>query len=214
MARVSENRPVHDFNRISLRGYGDILLEQGDEESLTVEAEEAMLPKIITSVQDGCLILDIEFSWVEHLFSPSKPIRYTVQMKDVNGISISGSGAVRTGSLHTTRLEIDISGSAKIQIADLQAETLATHISGSSDFQIAGKIQQHRLRTSGSASVLAQDLETESTDIQFSGSGKTQVWAEKELSIDISGSGHVSYRGQPAIRQRISGVGHIEQIDR
>ena len=48
---VREERPVSYFSEIEAQGMGTIILTQGDQETLTVEAPENILPHIVTKVK-------------------------------------------------------------------------------------------------------------------------------------------------------------------
>ena len=98
MAIKSETRPVSGFDRISVRYHGDVVLEQGDTEGLVIEADEELLPRIKSEVQDGKLTIGIDVQWWEWLtewmkFSnlDDKKIRYKINMRQISGISLSGS---------------------------------------------------------------------------------------------------------------------------
>jgi hypothetical protein len=66
---LTEKREVSDFNQIILRGYGELFITQGEQESLTVQADEDVLPTIKTGVVDGELRIDIITDWVEKISS-------------------------------------------------------------------------------------------------------------------------------------------------
>ena len=50
---VTETRDVENFQEVALEGVGTLVIEQGDRESLTIEAEEQVLRKIATEVRAG-----------------------------------------------------------------------------------------------------------------------------------------------------------------
>jgi hypothetical protein len=53
----SESRDVSGFDEVDLRGVGNLSIRQTGSESLSVEAEDNVLPKITTEVVNGRLIL-------------------------------------------------------------------------------------------------------------------------------------------------------------
>ena len=44
---IMEVRPVSDFNEVILKAIGDLIVKQGEEEELVVEAEESVLPDVL-----------------------------------------------------------------------------------------------------------------------------------------------------------------------
>ena len=106
-----------------------------------------------------------------------------------------------------------LSGSGSITARDMTVKELKLEISGSGTVTPTGKAQKMTAAISGSGSVKAAGLETDSASISIAGSGAADVWATKELEIDISGSGNIRYKGQPVIKsQSISGSGRVEQL--
>ena len=49
---AQETRDVADFDRVVVRDYGELIITQGSEESLTIEADEEILRKIEAQVTD------------------------------------------------------------------------------------------------------------------------------------------------------------------
>src|SRR5215212_8679511 len=54
---ASETRSVSGFSEVALSGTGDVRIAQSGQESLTIEAEDNLLPLLETFVEDGRLTL-------------------------------------------------------------------------------------------------------------------------------------------------------------
>jgi hypothetical protein len=219
MAMKSETRPVSGFDRVSVKYYGDVVLEQGDTEGLVIEADEEVLPRIISEVQDGKLNLGFDVQWWEWLTEwmklsglTDKKIRYKINMRQVCGISLSGSVNLISAQIKSEDCSISISGSAKVQIGQFEGAKLANTISGSGIIELAGSAQRHTLHVSGSGTINAADFTTQEADIHISGSAKAKIKVAQTLNVHISGSGDVQYMGQPQVHQHISGVGRVRQV--
>ena len=182
----SETRQVSGFTGIELSGNGEVTIEQGETESLTIEADDNVLPALTSEVRDSVLELGTK---PRTTVRTRNPIRYRVTLKDLTSIELSGSGSV--------------SG------ADLQASALQVDISGSGTINLAGAADQQDVEVSGSGRYEAAQLPSRSATIEISGSGKATVAASDQLRVDISGSGTVTYSGDPAIDQDISGSGRL-----
>ena len=50
---TSESRNVSNFNEVELQGIGNLTVQQTGSESLTIEAEENIIPYLKTEVQDS-----------------------------------------------------------------------------------------------------------------------------------------------------------------
>jgi hypothetical protein len=206
---VTENRDVTGFHEVDLAGTGELTLDQGSTESLTVEADDNILPKIQTQVRDGRLIIEVEHGYS---LQPSGPIRYKVVARELTGVGVSGSGKVLTGNLRCGDLTLRVSGSGALRLNDLAADNLEARISGSGDIEVPGKVNHQEVRISGSGEYHAQQLESQSADVTISGSGDSTVWVRDTLSAHVSGSGDIAYYGSPRVAKRISGSGKVRNV--
>jgi hypothetical protein len=70
-----------------LRGIGNLFIEQAGSESLTVEAEKAVVPELATRVVDGRLIIGPESNSGIHT---TGPINYHLTVKNLNSLKVLG----------------------------------------------------------------------------------------------------------------------------
>jgi len=210
MVIISENRPVEGFDAVNMQCAGDLVIVQGDKESLVVKGEESVLPKLQTYVDGNALM--IGFNWADILFTPRQNIIANVTVKELSSISISGSSALEVWPLQTRELRVVISGSAHGEIEKLTAEKFTLTISGNSRLVVTGEVQKMENHVSGSSKLDAERLACRDAEIRISGSGDVVLNASDHLNISISGSGSIRYHGNPHVSQRISGSGHVEQI--
>jgi len=203
---VREERAVSGFNQVTLAGSGTLVITQGQNEGLVIEADENVLENIETRVVGD--ELKIGFKPGAAIFNTG-PIYYYLEVEDLERIDLSGSGDVEMQALDTNSLEVVISGSGDVQISNLQAETLTLNISGSGSFDLDGEVTRQQIDISGSGKYRAADLRSQKADVTISGSGDMQVWVEEGLVISVSGSGDVEYYGNPTVNERITGSGNI-----
>lgn len=222
MAAVTETRNVSGFTEIALQGYGEVVIEQNPDapESLVIEADQDIMPRLSSEVRDGRLILGFDMPWydwlgwgLEWLFTPNKAIRYHISLKQFSGVALSGAASLTAGRLQGAACKVVVSGAGKVRIAELQAASLATTISGSGDIEIgAGSVAKHELHISGSGAVKAANMHTADTRVTVSGAGSSEVDASQTLTVHISGAGSVRYKGAPTLNQQISGAGSVRQL--
>src|SRR5262245_28969601 len=79
----TESRTVQNFKAVELSGIGTLVITQGNTEALTIEAEDNILPVLTSDVRAGQLTLGTRNN--THI-RPTKPIRYTLTVKDLNAI--------------------------------------------------------------------------------------------------------------------------------
>jgi hypothetical protein len=185
---TSEARDVSGFNEVELKGVGNLSLEQTGSESLTVEAEEDVLPKIRTEVENKRLIISPERNTS---INTTKPINYKLTVKDLNTLEVSGSG--------------------NVEAKDINTDELAVTIGGAGDVEIRGSADSQEVEISGSGEYKAGDLESKEATIDVRGSGLATVNVSDELEAEVSGSGSVEYIGDPMVQQEVSGAGEVRK---
>lgn len=206
--QVREERPVKDFNRVQMAGVGKLEISQGSQEKLVVEADEAYLPYLNTRVENGTLILGETQPGI--IFTNMDQITYTLTVKQLQGISLSGLGNVESGPLTASSMDIQVSGSGDIVIENLQADALNVQISGLGSARLTGKVTRQQVSISGSGHYEASGLESDDVVATISGLGSMEIWAKNTLKAAISGSGNIAYYGEPALTSDVSGLGNLE----
>lgn len=222
----TEVREVSDFSAISLKSMGDVYITIGKTESLSIQADDNLLPLLTTEVQGGVL----ELGTVRNKnINPTEPIVYNITVKELNNITLAGSGNfyvdsfetdqmtitlagsgdINLDSLDTPELKATIAGSGNIFVDELTTENVDATISGSGNIRLAGEAPTQRLNIFGSGDYLAGDFQTETTSITIAGSGNVTIWVTEQLTTSINGSGDIKYYGKPSISQSGSGSGNL-----
>jgi hypothetical protein len=210
-----EDRHLSGFNAVALGGSFDVYITQGSTESVKVEAPDNIIDHIITEVDNGVLKIynknDNNFHWGD-LFGNHKKIAVYVVAKDLNAISVSGSGDIffKEG-IHTNSLRIKVSGSGDMY-GKVDVKNLESGISGSGDVKLSGRAENSAVTVSGSGDFEARGLVTSNTIVRVSGSGDASVNASNSISASISGSGDVRYTGgAKSVSSSKSGSGDVQR---
>jgi len=206
---ASEDRPVSGVREVSLQGFGDMIITQADQESLTVEADDNLMEYIETRMQGDRLVIKMRDNIS---FSTDHDIRFLLAVKDLDKVQVSGSGNVESASLDVSSLDVVISGSGNVRVDDLKATDLSVKISGSGNFDLQGQVESQDIEISGSGDYRAGDLQSDKTNVRISGSGNVTVWVEELLDVHVSGQGRIRYYGQPKLTQDFSGQGDLESL--
>ena len=209
---VREKREVESFDKISLKGIGKMIVKQGEEESLEVEARDDMLPSIVTEVEDGKLVISYETDWSKQVILPIKPIRFRVTMRAVKLLEILGAGMIDAHNVETDTLDLTIKSAGTISVESLVAEVLVVAISGAGGTKLSGKVDSQEVTISGAGGHRAGKLESGSCTVRVNGAGGATVWARDALDVSISGVGGVRYYGDPKVTKRISGLGGVKSM--
>jgi ribosomal silencing factor RsfS len=91
----TEDRHLSGFNSVSVAGSFDVVITQGSTESVKVQAPSDIINRIITEVEGSTLKIYTKNDNDWHLVDGGhKKIMIYVSIKDVNAVSLSGSGDV------------------------------------------------------------------------------------------------------------------------
>jgi hypothetical protein len=202
----SESRDVHDFNRVELDGIGTLNITQGSSESLTVQAEDNLLPRIGSTVQGGTLTLA---PLPGTNIRPTKPIVYDLTVKQLRAIDVSGAGETSATGLSSDQLDLSVSGAGRMSSSGMTSSALTVHISGSGTVTVSGQAPRQTVSISGAGRYTATDLSSQQATVDVSGAGSAQVNVSDSLRASVSGAGRVSYKGSPSVQQDVSGAGSV-----
>jgi hypothetical protein len=227
---VSEPREAKGFNAVSLERIGTVRLELTGDESLIVEAEDNLLPLLITTVENGTLKVGLAPNVA---VTPTLPVIFHVTASRIEDVSVSGSGAVEAGDLKADQFTARVSGSGNVKIAALDAQTVTGRVSGSGGIRIgrvetrrltwdisgsgsarlAGRADEVKLGVSGSGSLRAADLSCRAADVTIVGSGGATIGTTQErLTAEVGGSGSLRYRGTPGVVEtHVRGSGSVSR---
>jgi len=205
---VTESREVSNFDRVDLSGAGEVRITQGASESLTVETDDNIMQYVSTQVRGGTLVIGLDTQGLQAVTATK--LLFTLNLVNLEGVSISGSGSVLADAIDTDTLEVDVSGSGDLRIDSLTAGKTDVQISGSGEVELAGESPDQDVRISGSGKYHGKDLQGESVRANVSGSGNATVWVTGSLDASVSGSGSVDYYGDPPmVNSSESGSGTI-----
>lgn len=185
---TKESRNVTGFEEVDLRGVGNLIIEQTRSESLTVEAEEDVLPKLRTEVINNHLIIGPKPNTTIHT---TEPINYRLTVEDLSALKVLGSANVEAEGISTDRLAVTISGTGNVRMG--------------------GEADEQEINILGSGNYRAEDLESKEVKINVAGAGSAIINVSEELNANVSGVGSVEYIGDPLVKQDVSGVGRVSK---
>jgi hypothetical protein len=206
---ATEGRTVGAVDQISLAGSGNLTVINGDAPSLTVTADDNLLPLIETIVSGRQLQIHTRAGYS---INPQTPISYTLTVPQLEKVELSGSGSVQASQFTGNKLAITLSGTGTIMLRELDYEALSVNLSGAAKATMSGVANEMTVRVSGSGDIDAKELRTATSEVRVSGSADIRLWATERLNARVSGSGDVRYRGDPKIEKRISGSGSVKPI--
>ncbi|HZW04920.1 MAG TPA: head GIN domain-containing protein [Anaerolineaceae bacterium] len=202
----SETREIGSFSRISFESMGELNITQGDQISLTVEADENIMPRIITEVRNDTLFIEMERGISLDI---DQPITFTLVVTDLNELALNGLGSVNLPELQTEELVLEMNGAGGIEIGNLTAGRLEAMLDGLGSVELNGEVDELTVSIPGSGNFDGENLRSRTANVTISGLGSANVWVVDNLQVEISGAGSVDYYGSPSVQEEVNGLGRV-----
>jgi hypothetical protein len=183
---VTESRPVSNFTGISVSGVGRVILENTGTESLTITAEDNILPLLESEVRGSILTLGPR---PNTNLSPTRNIVYRVTYRDLRSLLASGVTVIEANGIAT--------------------DAFTTTASGVSTISVAGAVDRQTITLSGTSNFTGERLTTRVTNVNISGVSNAVVHASERLEGAVSGSSVLEYVGNPVIAVNVSGAASV-----
>lgn len=207
---ITEERRVSGIDQIDMAGIGYLVIEFGDEESLTVEAEDNIIEYIDTTVSGQTLNISLEDGFN---FQPGEPIRFYLTVVELEKVKVSGLGDVELPEIEATEFAIDISGGGNVDIDQLDVNLFEVDISGVGNLEVdGGTVVRQVVSISGGGNYKARRLESEDAEVDISGLGNATLRVSDTLDVSIGGGGNVEYYGNPTVDSNVTGLGKIQRM--
>lgn len=178
------NQPpdVQGATNIALTGPGTLIIQQGDNESLTVEGSDSQKSNVDILKSGNNLAITNRNSGGD--------VKFNLTVKDLESLTVTGAGEIQATDLNTTRLTL-------------------TANDGKMD--LAGKVDTLTVTINGLGTINAKDLEAQTATITVNGNGEANLNVVETLKAVINGIGSVTYLGNPQVEQQINGQGSVKQ---
>ncbi|MFH0866862.1 MAG: head GIN domain-containing protein [Bacteroidota bacterium] len=203
---VTETRNISSFTELRSEGSYDVYLIHDSVFYAQVEAEENLLPYIITEISGGELVIKTH----EHKnLKNHTTIKIFVHAPSANSLTLEGSGKIDCDSISEDNLKIFLDGSGNIFLGKAECDKIKTKISGSGEVDLSGTANETDFNISGSGDINSYNLVQDTCYADISGSGDMYINVNKFLDVHITGSGTVHYYGTPVVNSDITGSGMV-----
>ncbi len=204
---ITEERKTGDYDKVSLAGSWYVELVAGEEGRISIEGEENIIPMIVTEVEGRTLKV---YTKKGSRFSTSRKLVITVPFRDLEALSVSGSGSiVAKDRIESEGLVMSLTGSGDID-AEIKTENLKGKVSGSGDLELTGFTENAYMSVTGSGDVDARHMEATNVEASVTGSGDIVLIANETIDAKVVGSGDIIYYGDPSnVKIKTTGSGDI-----
>ena len=180
-----EDRQVGEFTAIEHDNVGQLIVEQGEFNKLSIETDDNVLAVLTSEVRNGVLRLGTEKG---KSFTAGK-IVYRVTVKQLERLTLRGTG--------------------DIEIKDIAGSRLRLEHHGVGSVLVSGKLADFEVQMSGTGSLKARALEVARANIVMTGVGSAEVNVSEHLDVRLSGVGSLRYHGTPRLKSVATGVGKV-----
>ena len=205
----TETRDLPDLESVFVEYPAEVTIRQGEKQSLTITADDNLLPQISTEVQDGKLIIkNSERNWNQRVRS-SEPMQIVVTVRELNEVAFSSAGKLKIEGLESDSLTVTVSGAGDVILTGIEVGQLKCTLSGAGNINADGSADKINIRISGFGSLDSSKLQAQDAEINISGAGNATLRAEQTLDANISGAGSIVYYGNPQVIKTVSGAGSV-----
>jgi hypothetical protein len=186
---ITEKRALSGFTAIDAGGAIEVEVSQSDSYLVEVEADDNIMPRILTIVENGTLNISMQDKDFD--FFNNATVHVKVSMPKISGIELSGASHGIAKNIKTDKLNLEVSGASKLIVSGTASE-LNSEVSGASKLD-------------------AKDLIADNAEVECAGASKAIVHANTTLKIEAEGASKVIYSGSPKVTEESSGASSIAQ---
>ncbi|HYJ64122.1 MAG TPA: head GIN domain-containing protein [Parafilimonas sp.] len=208
---ITRDVTINSFNSIKADGLYELVLTQGDKESVKIEADDNLQNLFKVSNDGSTLVIDmpelknsnINFNDENHEHKLN--LKVYVTFKQLNAIDVGIIGTIRcTTPLKADAFKIDSKNVGNIEL-QLTADKLTINNKGVGNITLTGSANNAIITNAGVGKFNGEDLIVQTMDINNSGVGNADVHVEKDLKVKESFLGKVTNSGN-AKEHKMDGV--------
>lgn len=207
--RITESRKVADFTRLDVSGGYDITLKQDSSLSLSITADDNVMPYLRTSVSGDKLKISTKKN-----ICAKQAITLVIGVRNLE--EIKGAEAIELksdGKLNVKDLTLNLSGASRINL-DINANNLTTKGSGSTEITLRGQASSHTVDITGAGKLNAFDFVVGKYDIETTGATECQINVLSDLNVHSTGAAEVKYKGNPTnVNTSKTGAASVKKVD-
>jgi len=208
---ITKDISVQPFDAIKASGLYELVLSQGDKESVKVEADDNLQSLFSVSNNGSTLVVDMPKLKDQNIHYKNKKddqslkLKVYVTFKKLKSIDVGVVGNVRSATpMKFDALEIESKNVGNVNL-QITADKLNVKNKGVGNLTLSGKATDATITNSGVGQFDGEDLVVQTMDIENSGVGSANVNVEKDLKIKDTFLGKVSNKGN-AKTHKMEGV--------
>ena len=139
------------FYGLIVNSNANIILTQGEHNSIRIEADKRELKNIRTAVENGALTINGGNNY---------PVNIFISAEELNLIEINGSARVfASGSINSDIILLKVNGDGSLKV-DIRALTVGMIVNGSGKIIVSGSSGESYIRVYGSGNIYTEHLDS------------------------------------------------------
>lgn len=189
---ITENRNVNqDFKSIEVSSGIKVVIEQSNDKSITVEADENLIKHIVTKIENGVLIIECDES-----YNLTTPI-VNVKMPVINELNCSGGSEITNlKTLKTEKIDVKSSSGSTIKL-NVEADDITLESESGSTIEASGKALKSETSSSSGSEIDASKLMANEVISQANSGSNTSVYPIVKLDAKASSGSSITYYKNP-----------------
>ena len=189
---IKETRQLAEINSVSVSGSIKVDVKTGIVRSLTVEADDNIIPYVVTNVSDKNL--SIKLKGINNLRNAT--VRIYLVVPTLNKISTSASAELRSSEAITNSDKISFTASSGSLInVNVDAPTISAGSSSGAEIILKGRTKNLTAESSSGSDVSLFSLQAENATASASSGAEISVFGSVKINASASSGGNVKYKG-------------------
>ena len=196
---ITKDITVKSFDELNASGVFNLLLSQGDKESLRIEADDNLMDLFIIENEGSTLKIKMKKN---SNFNSKKQLKVYVTFKTLKSMDLGMVGGTSSDEkLKFTDLKLKNQSVGSVSL-NMTLQTLSMENQSVGSVKLEGSAESAIVKNNSVGSINAGNFVVQKMDIENNGVGSATVNAEKELKYSDSFLGKVSNRGNATVKKK------------
>ena len=201
---TTENRTIDaDFNSIEVSNAIDLIIEQGKDKKVVVEADDNLQNSITTKVENGVLIVGCDYNSFTNIESK----KVTVRIPVIEELQASSASTIRSANtLKGEKISLRSSSAASINVK-IEADNITSKSSSGSTISMNGLALHLDATASSGSTINSFDLLSNEVNAKSSSGSSIYVHPIVSLKAKASSGSSITYNIIPKTIEKNSSSG-------
>ena len=196
---ITKEISVKSFDELNASGVFNLLLSQGDKESLKIEADDNLMDLFIIENEGSTLRIKMKKN---SNFNSKKQLKVYVTFKTLKSMDLGMVGGTSSDDkLKFADLKLKNQSVGSVSL-NMTLQTLNMENQSVGSVKLEGSAENAVVKNNSVGSINAGDFVVQKMDIENNGVGSATVNAEKELKYKDSFLGKVSNKGNATVKKK------------